>query len=105
MELSIINKEKRYEGLSKIWIGRILGSKEKALYKEGEQLMGEGYEILKDLRLKPAMAQGHLYLGELYGNSGKKVRATEQLRKAKSMFEKMEMDYWTAKCQEACKEL
>jgi len=105
LELSIINKEKRYEGLSKIWIGRILGSKEKALYKEGEQLMGEGYEILKDLRLKPAMAQGHLYLGELYGNSGKKVRATEQLRKAKSMFEKMEMDYWTAKCQEACKEL
>ena len=105
LELSIINKEKRYEGLSKMWIGKILGSKEKARYKEGEQLMGEGYELLKELRLKPAMAQGHLYLGELYRNSGEKPRAIEHLGKAKSMFEKMDMDYWTAKCQEAWKDL
>jgi len=105
MALSIKNNEKRYEGLSKIWIGRILGSREKAQYREGEQLILEGYDILKDLCVRPAMAQGHLNLGELYRNYGKGSKAVEELSKAKSMFEEMEMDYWTIKCQEARKGL
>lgn len=105
LELSITNREKRYEGLSKIWIGRILGSKEKAQYSEGEQFILEGCEILKELGVRPAMAQGHLNLGELYRNSGEEFKAVEHLRKAKSMFEEMEMDYWTAKCREAWKGL
>ena len=105
LELSIKNNEKRYEGLSKIWIGRILGSKEKAQYREGEQLTLEGYDILKDLCVRPAMAQGHLNLGELYRNSGEGSKAVEELRKAKSMFEEMEMDYWSLKSQEAWKGL
>ena len=103
--LSIKNHEKRYEGLSKIWIGRILGSKEKAQYSEGEQFILEGYGILKELGVRPAMAQGRLYLGELYRNSGEDFRAVGHLRKAKSMFEEMEMDYWTAKCRKASKDL
>jgi len=103
--LSVKNNEKRYEGLSRIWIGKILGSKEKAKYKEGKKFIVEGYEILKEICVKPAMAQGHLHLGELYRNSGEKSRAVEHLRKAKSMFEEMEMDYWTAKCQEVWKGL
>jgi tetratricopeptide (TPR) repeat protein len=101
LELSIKNHEKRYEGLSKMWIGRILGSKEKAQYRDGEKFILEGYEILKELGVRPAMAQGHLNLGELYRNSGEEFRAVEQIRKAKSMFEEMEMDYWSAKCREA----
>jgi len=101
LELSIKNHEKRYEGLSKMWIGRFLGSKEKAQYREGEQFILEGYEIFKELGVRPAMAQGHLNLGGLYRNSGEEFRAVEQLRKAKSMFEEMEMDYWSAKCREA----
>ena len=47
------------------------------------------------------MAQGHLYLGELYRNSGEEFKASEQLEKARSMFEEMEMEYWTAKAREA----
>ena len=105
LELSIKNNEKRYEGLSKIWIGKILGSKEKAQYREGEQLILEGYQILKELDVRPAMAQGHFHFGELYKNSGEGLKALEELRKAKSMFQEMEMDYWTAKAQEALKRL
>jgi class 3 adenylate cyclase/tetratricopeptide (TPR) repeat protein len=105
LELSIKNKERRYEGLSKIWIGKILGSKEKAQYREGEQLILEGYDILKELCVRPAMAQGHFHLGELYRNSGEDLKAVEEFRKAKAMFEEMEMDYWTAKAQEALKGL
>jgi class 3 adenylate cyclase/tetratricopeptide (TPR) repeat protein len=105
LELSIKNNEKRYEGLSKIWIGKILGSKEKAQYREGERLILEGYDILKELCVRPAMAQGHFHLGELYGNSGEGLKALEELRKARSMFQEMEMDYWTAKAQDALKRL
>jgi len=105
LELSSKNNERRYEGLSRIWIGRILGSKKKALYREGEQFILEGYQILKELRVRPAMAQGHFHFGELYKNSGDGFKAVEHLDKAKSMFKEMEMDYWTAKSLEALKGL
>jgi class 3 adenylate cyclase len=105
LELSKKNNEIRYEGLSKIWIGRILGSKKKAQYREGEQFILDGYKILKELSVRPAMAQGHFNLGELYTNSGERIRAVEHFKKARSMFEEMEMDYWLAKAQEALKDL
>jgi hypothetical protein len=95
------NKERRYEGLSKIWIGKILGSREKAQYVEGEQLIREGYDLLKELSVRPAMAEARFHLGELYRNSEEKSKAGKELGKAKSMFQQMEMDYWTAKAQEA----
>jgi tetratricopeptide (TPR) repeat protein len=105
LELSLYNNERRYEGLSRIWIGRILGSKKKARYREGEQFILDGYDILKELSVRPAMAQGHFHLGELYRNSGEDLKAVEDFRKAKAMFEEMEMDYWTAKAREALKGL
>jgi tetratricopeptide (TPR) repeat protein len=105
LELSLKNNERRYEGLSKIWIGRILGSKKKALYREGEQFILEGYDILEELSVRPAMAQGHFHLGELYRNSGEDLKAVEEFRKAKAMFEEMEMDYWITKAREALKGL
>jgi len=105
LDLSKKNNEQRYEGFSKIWIGRILGSKNRAQYREGEQCILEGYKILKELNVRPAMAQGLLNLGELYINSGQRIKAMESLKEASSMFEEMEMDYWLAKSQEALKDL
>jgi class 3 adenylate cyclase/tetratricopeptide (TPR) repeat protein len=101
LEFAIKNHEKRYEGLSKIWIGRILGSKTISQFSEGERLILEGNEILKQLGLRPALAQGHVNLGELYRNSGKEKKALEHLRIATSMFEAMEMESWAAICPEA----
>jgi class 3 adenylate cyclase/tetratricopeptide (TPR) repeat protein len=103
LELSIYKNERRYEGLSRIWIGRILGGKEKRRYREGEQFILEGCLVLKELGLRPAVAQGHFYLGELYRNAGDESKAVEHLNTARSMFEEMEMDYWTAKSREALK--
>jgi len=105
LALSLKNKERRYEGLSKVWIGKIQGSRAKAQYKEGEERILEGYDILKELSLRPAMAQGHFHLGELYGNSGENGKAVEELRRAETMFEEMAMDYWTAKAREALRGL
>ena len=105
LEFSEKNLEKRYEGLSKIWIGRILGSKAKSRFNEGERYILEGNEILKEMGLRPAVAEGHLNLGELYINSGEVPLAVEHLGKAKMMFEEMEMGYWATKCREIMKEL
>jgi predicted ATPase/class 3 adenylate cyclase len=97
LDLSKKNNEKRYEGLSKILIGKILGSKNKGKYKEGERFILEGCQILKELSARPAVAQSLLDLGELYINSGELDKAVTHLETAKSMFEEMEMDYWSAK--------
>jgi tetratricopeptide (TPR) repeat protein len=101
LALSAKNNERRYEGLSRIWIGKCLGSKEKAQYGQGERFIVEGCDILKELCVRPAMAQGHFHLGEVYRNCGEKSKALEAILKAKSMFTEMEMDYWTAKAQGA----
>jgi tetratricopeptide (TPR) repeat protein len=103
LNLSERNSEKRYEGLSKILIGKILGYKRK--YKKGEQFILEGYHILKELSARPAMAQSFLDLGELYINSGEMGNALKYLQKAKSMFEEMELDYWSAKVHDSLKGL
>jgi hypothetical protein len=97
LDLSKKNNEKRYEGLSKILIGKILGSKNKGKYKEGERFILEGCQILKELSARPAVAQSFLDLAELYINSGELDKAVTHLETAKSMFEEMEMDYWSAK--------
>ena len=78
-------------------------ARRRARYREGEQFIFDGYHILKELGLRPAMAQGHFHFGELYRNAGDESKAVEHLNKARSMFEEMEMDYWTAKSQEALK--
>jgi tetratricopeptide (TPR) repeat protein len=101
LDLSKRNNEIRYEGLSKIWIGRILGSENKAQYYRGEHSILQGLKILKRLRLKPAIAQGHFILGELYTHSGKQSKARKSLRKASEMFKEMKMTNWLAKSKEA----
>ncbi len=103
LELSIKNNEKRYEGLSKILFGRILGSKNKEKYEDGEQFIFEGYQILEELRARPAIAQSFLDLGELYINSGQMDKALKNLEKAKSMFKEMGMEYWIAKAHQFLK--
>jgi tetratricopeptide (TPR) repeat protein len=105
LDLSKEHNEKRYEGLSKILIGRILGNKKKEKYKEGEQFILEGYQILKELSARPAMAQSFFDLGELYINSGEMDQALKHLEKAKSMFDEMEMEYWSAKVHDFLKGL
>jgi len=100
LKLSKKNKEKRYEGLSKIMMGRILGSKRSRKYKEGEQVILNGHSILEELNVRPAIAQGFLNLGELYINSGQSEKAIVCIEKALSMFEEMGMDHWSVKARE-----
>jgi hypothetical protein len=53
-------------------------------------------KIADELKTKPAYAQGHLFLGELYAHAVWKEKALEHLTQAEAMFQDMGMDYWLA---------
>ncbi|MBE9533381.1 MAG: guanylate cyclase, partial [Proteobacteria bacterium] len=92
--------EKSVEGVSKIWMGRILGKKDKSKVDKAEGCILQGIKILEELKQKPSYAEGYVYLGELYGDTGHREKALENLKKAEGMFKEMGMDYWLARTQE-----
>jgi len=69
VRLSQNNNEKHFEGISKIWLGRILGKAETSGGR-GEEYILQGIKILDDLKIRPYSAQGYLFLGELYADRG-----------------------------------
>ncbi len=75
------NNEKEFEGLSRIWLGRILAKTDPNQYDRAEESILKGINILQELRLKPYSSQGFLYLGELYSDTGQKDKALVTLRK------------------------
>ena len=99
------NSEKDVEGLSRIWLGRILGKTDPNQFDKAEEAILKGINILEELRLKPNFSQGYLYLGEFYTDIGQKEKAQENLKKAERMFQEMGLDYWLAKTDEVLKGL
>lgn len=91
---------KHSEGVSWIWLGMILVRTEPPQINKANECILKGIEILHKLRIKPFYSQGHLFLGELYLNAGKKEKAMENLKKAEGMFREMGVDYWLGKTQE-----
>jgi tetratricopeptide (TPR) repeat protein len=94
LRISQKNNEKYWEVMAQIFLGRILGRMETTQIDKAEEYIFKGMKIADELKLKPAYAQGYLFLGELYGNAGQKEKATENLKKAETMFQEMGMDYW-----------
>jgi len=92
--------EKRFEGLSRIWLGRILGKTDPNQFDKAEESILQGINILEEMRLKPFFSGGYLCLGEFYTDVDQKEKAQENLKKAKRMFQEMGMDYWLAKTRE-----
>ena len=90
------NNEKYWEATAWILLGRILGRTETPDIRKAEECILQGMKIADELKAKPAYAQGHLFLGELYAHVGQKEKALENLTKAETMFQEMGMDYWLA---------
>ena len=91
------NKERPSEGISWTILGRLLGRKEATYPGKAEEHILKGIKILDDLKLKPHVAGGYLYLGELYADRGQREKALEHLKKAEEMFHEMGMGFWLAK--------
>jgi tetratricopeptide (TPR) repeat protein len=105
LELSKRNKERLFEGMSRIWLGRIMGRVGTVKATQGEKSTLRGIEILKELQLKPRYAEGYLVLGELLAEASRISEADENLEKAEGMFREMGMKYWLTKTQEIRKRL
>ncbi|MCJ7687184.1 MAG: hypothetical protein MUO68_23135, partial [Desulfobacteraceae bacterium] len=100
LRLSQKNNEKHIEGWSWLLLGRILGKTEPLEISKAEECILKGIELCKELRIRASYSLGHLSLGELYLNGGKKEKAMDNLKKAEGMFREMAMDYWLGKAQE-----
>jgi tetratricopeptide (TPR) repeat protein len=105
LRISQKDSDKRIEGISWMWLGRILGQPESPQIHKAEQYVLQGMKILDELELKPQYALGYFYLGELYVNAGQREKALENLKKAETMFREMGMDYWLAQAQAALSKL
>jgi class 3 adenylate cyclase/tetratricopeptide (TPR) repeat protein len=97
LNLAQTSKQKYFEGISWLQLGRTLGKKERSQFHKAEEHILKGMKILDELKTKPSYAQGYLSLGELYANEGQKEKAIENLKKAEAMFHEMGMDYWLAR--------
>ena len=99
LELSQKSNERHQEGLSRIWMGRILGKKAPSKSIEAKKSITQGIKILEELKTRPWISQGYFFLGELYANTGQKDKALINLEKAKDMVLEMNMHYWPDKIQ------
>lgn len=91
------------EGMSLIYLGRTKGKKIPPQFKKANDDIVSGIRLLKDLRLKPWVSLGYLFLGEIYSSSDEKDRALEYLINAEKNFQEMEMDTWLKKTREVMK--
>jgi len=93
-------QERHYEGYATLWKGRILWHADSSQTKEAEDLLLQGCNNLESLKLMAYYAEGYLYLGQLYANTGQGDKALEYLNKAESCFRQMGSEYWLAKTHE-----
>ena len=93
--------EKCQEGRTLAEIGGVIGkieSDQKKIAKAIEYI-DKGIKLLRELGTKPFLARGYLILGEHYLRVNNTEMAIENLKKAHTMFQEMEMDFWSNKTQ------
>jgi tetratricopeptide (TPR) repeat protein len=100
ISLSRKNKEKLIEAISTMWLGRILGKRDTSQSDKAEKDILQGIKACEEEKLKPFLAQGYLFLGEVYENVGRREKGLENLERAEKMFQEMGMDYWLGKTRE-----
>ena len=97
--------ERMFEADLSFLSGVALAKADPSQSAKAEGLIVGGIKLLEELKTKPYPAEGYLYLGELYADTGRKEKALETLNRAKGMFREMGMDYWLAKAEKALEKL
>jgi tetratricopeptide (TPR) repeat protein len=97
LEMSQTYNEIMNEGTARICLGRVLGKMDQSQFNEAEESILRGMNIHEDIKAKPLLFQGNLFLGELYAYAGQMEKAIENLTKAESEFKDMGIDYWLAR--------
>jgi len=105
LELSQNHGEKGSEAISRIWQGKIWGKKEEFSLEKAEESILYGIGMAEEMKLRPFVAEGYLYLGELYLARGRREKARDHLKKAEDMFQEMGMDSFVTRTREILRRL
>jgi len=105
LELSVRHGAKGYEANARIWMGRILVKKRELAFEMAEESLLHGIRMAEGCKYRSIIAEGHLFLGELYSARGQGEKAQYHLKRAEGMFQDMGMDYWLTQAKTALREL
>jgi tetratricopeptide (TPR) repeat protein len=100
LRISQKNNGANFAGLSRSYLGRILGRADPPQSDKAEESILQGIKILDELKIKSYSAQGCLFLGELYVDTGQRQKAWKTSKKAEGMFQEMGLDYRLARTRE-----
>ncbi len=100
LRFSLENNNRGSQGLSRIWLGRVLARLDTTQIDSAEQHLLEGISLLEDLGIVAWYTLGYFWLGEVYAEAGRKEEALQNLKKAEGIFQEMGMDYWLGKTKE-----
>jgi tetratricopeptide (TPR) repeat protein len=106
VKLAQTNREKWIEGFALLQLGRVIGRMERSQLQKAEECIFTGMKILEELKIKPTLSIGFLFLGELYAHAGQKEKSLKNLMQAEGLFQEMGINYWlgrTKKTLEALK--
>jgi tetratricopeptide (TPR) repeat protein len=101
-------KTKLYEGMALIILGHMVEEMTPAIIEEAERKIRQGISIAEGLESKVLSACGYLLLGEFLARAGRKEEALENLRKAETLYQEMEVtaeSYWLRRTREALAKL
>jgi hypothetical protein len=73
--------------------------------QKAEECIFTGMKILEALKIKPNIAVGLLFLGELYANAGQKEKSLKNLMQAEGLFQEMEINYLLGRTKKALEAL
>jgi class 3 adenylate cyclase/tetratricopeptide (TPR) repeat protein len=93
-----------FEATALIVLGRIMGESDSFKFRAAEKHIRHGISLGDELQMKPPVAQGYLFLGEVFELAGRREEALENLRKAEEMYQEMGVDpnsYWLTRTREA----
>jgi class 3 adenylate cyclase/ABC-type dipeptide/oligopeptide/nickel transport system ATPase component len=94
VKLAQTNREKMAQGFAWLQLGRTIGRMEGSQLQKAEECILNGIKILKELKIKPNLSIGFLFLGELYAHAGRKENSLKLLKQAEGLFQAMGINYW-----------
>ncbi len=99
------SRELWVEAAAKLVLGAILAKKDPHQSAAAEQCILDGMAVLDRLKTRALHARGYLRLGEVYAATEQRKKALDNLRKAASAFEEMDMQHFLYKAQVALADL
>jgi tetratricopeptide (TPR) repeat protein len=108
LRISQESNSKGCEGVSRVLLGCMVEEINPVIIEEAQHQIRHGILILEDHKLKAFSAIGYLHLGEFLASAGRKEEAMENLRKAETLYQEMEVapeSYWLTRTKDAMKKL